>query len=309
MDDTAERKKIVKATEPMNAALQAAARGAATPRAAVPRAAAQRVAAPKAAAPRAVTPNAMAPFLHYGALYGAKDALEIEARCAVPFDRRRRAFALRIMGRDYFASHPDFALESCEAERREITSGEAANGVDAGREVATREAASGVGAGHEAAGGVDAGRRAADAMEKLLALRYLCEGAAAPWGGRMISYGEIPWGNVYSSNFQGRCVRRLAADFGNDAAGLAAAMAGEPRLEAERVSMGDIGFRFAFMRGLYMAVTLWEGDDEFPPSAQMLFSDNFPAAFTAEDTAVAAEVALGRLRELRAAPRPGGPAT
>jgi hypothetical protein len=136
---------------------------------------------------------------------------------------------------------------------------------------------------------------AAGSMEKLLVLRYLCEGASAPWGGRMISYGEIPWGNVYARNFQGRCVKRLAAEFGNDAAALAAIMDGAPQLEAERVGLGDIGFRFAFMRGLYMAVALWEGDDEFSPSAQILFSDNFPAAFTAEDTAVAAEVALGRL--------------
>mgnify|MGYP000594588565 CR=1 FL=1 len=30
---------------------------------------------------------------------------------------------------------------------------------------------------------------------------------------------------------------------------------------------------------------LWEGDEEFPPSSQILFSDNFPVSFQAEDMA------------------------
>ena len=35
---------------------------------------------------------------------------------------------------------------------------------------------------------------------------------------------------------------------------------------------------------------LWEGDEEFPPSSQILFSDNFPVSFQAEDMAVMGDV-------------------
>ena len=41
---------------------------------------------------------------------------------------------------------------------------------------------------------------------------------------------------------------------------------------------------------------LWEGDDEFPPSSQILFSDNFPVSFQAEDMAVMGDVIIGSLK-------------
>jgi hypothetical protein len=41
---------------------------------------------------------------------------------------------------------------------------------------------------------------------------------------------------------------------------------------------------------------LWEGDDEFPPSAQILFSDNFPVSFQAEDMAVMGDVIIGAMK-------------
>ncbi len=41
---------------------------------------------------------------------------------------------------------------------------------------------------------------------------------------------------------------------------------------------------------------LWEGDDEFPPSSQILFSDNFPISFQAEDMAVMGDVIIGSLK-------------
>ena len=40
----------------------------------------------------------------------------------------------------------------------------------------------------------------------------------------------------------------------------------------------------------------WEGDDEFPPSSQILFSDNFPVSFAAEDMAVMGDVIIGSLK-------------
>jgi hypothetical protein len=196
----------------------------------------------------------MAPFRHYLAAYREKTPQEIAARCAIPFDAGSSAFSLRVVGRDYSALFPDFALT----------------------------------------GAYDAGY-----SEQLLLLRYLCEGVYRPWAGRMISYGEVPWGEVYLRNFTGRCVKRLASAFGNDIAALTHIMESNPALGAERLQLGDASFRFRFMRGLCMSIVLWAGDEEFPPSAQILFDDNFPAAFSAEDIAVAGEVVIGRLNALR----------
>ena len=39
---------------------------------------------------------------------------------------------------------------------------------------------------------------------------------------------------------------------------------------------------------------------EFPPNAQILFSDNFRYAFTAEDLAVVGDIVLGRMKKIGA---------
>jgi hypothetical protein len=143
---------------------------------------------------------------------------------------------------------------------------------------------------------------------ELLFLRYLCEGRYCEGIGRSIAYEEVPWGEVYYRNFRGRCVGRFARAFGGDVRALDRVMALNPGLRAERLAQGDSGYSFEFANGLYMSAILWEGDDEFPPSAQLLFSDNFVYAFTAEDIACAAEFAadvLSRLKK-RVTERPGG---
>ena len=41
---------------------------------------------------------------------------------------------------------------------------------------------------------------------------------------------------------------------------------------------------------------LWEGDDEFPPNAQLLYSANFADGFAAEDRVVAGDLLIGALK-------------
>ena len=66
---------------------------------------------------------------------------------------------------------------------------------------------------------------------------------------------------------------------------------------------GDIGWEFEFMPGLSIRFAIWNADDEFPPSAQILFSDNFRYAFDAEDMAVVGDVFI---KILSAVPADGG---
>jgi hypothetical protein len=130
----------------------------------------------------------------------------------------------------------------------------------------------------------------------VLFLRFLCEGRYAPAGGTRLSYREIPWGNVYYRTFESRCLRRFARVFGADIEQFRRVMETCPGLNAGKLEKSDAGYRFEFVSGLFMDVYLWAGDDEFPPSAQMLFDDNFPQAFTAEDIAVAGEAVIDCLK-------------
>lgn len=45
-----------------------------------------------------------------------------------------------------------------------------------------------------------------------------------------------------------------------------------------------------------MRILVWEGDDEFQPNAQVLYSDNFSAGFAAEDRVVAGDILIGVIK-------------
>lgn len=130
--------------------------------------------------------------------------------------------------------------------------------------------------------------------EKMLMLRYLLEAELLPMSGRFITYREVPWGETYFRNFEGRCLKRLAFGFGSR---LDDFRRGMERMGGRPVDTGDAGYEFPFMEGLHLKFMIWAGDDEFPPSAQILFSDNFKLAFTAEDLAVVGDVSIDHLKK------------
>ena len=45
-----------------------------------------------------------------------------------------------------------------------------------------------------------------------------------------------------------------------------------------------------------MRFLVWAGDDEFPPSTQILYSDNFAAGFAAEDRVVAGDILITTIK-------------
>ena len=144
-----------------------------------------------------------------------------------------------------------------------------------------------------------AGKAAASPYEKILFIRYLCEGKYFPPQGKRLAYNEVPWGSVYFKNFEGRCLKRCARTFGRDIPGFKKIFEQHPELRPEPLPVGDAGYRFEFINNLYISLILWAADDEFPPSAQILFDDNFVFAFTAEDMAVVGEALAERLKQLR----------
>jgi len=129
---------------------------------------------------------------------------------------------------------------------------------------------------------------------RILLARLLMEGELTPAkGSAMLAYTDMPWGNVYSVQFRGRCVLRMAGTYGFALDAFAAAC---ESVAGVRAKPGDISFDIPFLPGLTVQLILWEGDEEFQPSAQILFSDNFSAAFSAEDIAVVGDVLLNAMK-------------
>lgn len=140
-----------------------------------------------------------------------------------------------------------------------------------------------------------------DALEsmnpaKILVVRFLLEGATANGTGKFLTYREVPWGELYYRQFNGRCMMRLAYGFGNRLDSFRKAM---EAMHAQLVKAGDAAYQVEVFPGYYVQFLLWEGDEEFAPSSQILFSDNFPAGFHAEDLVVVCDVLITILKNLQ----------
>lgn len=199
------------------------------------------------------------PYEHYMDLFQKADPEEIRQRTGIPYDSQNRQFTLRFLGITYRIKYPEFDVTHIQEETIGYYPLESA---------------------------VNA---------RILVLRYLAEAHAAPGTGKFLTYREVPWGNVYLKQFQGRCIMRLAYGYGNKQESFCSVM---ERIGGEKLNHGDCSYQFEFLNGLYMQMILWAGDEEFPPSAQILFSDNFPVAFKAEDMAVAGDISISMIKAL-----------
>ena len=124
-------------------------------------------------------------------------------------------------------------------------------------------------------------------------LRYLLESKNILWLGGWKTFREMPWGEMYVKPFTGRALTRAAFTFGTRLDGFRVAC---EKMGAEKVSRGDAGYRFDFIGNYKMQILVWEGDEEFPPNAQILYSDNFAEGFTAEDRVVAADILIAAIK-------------
>lgn len=199
------------------------------------------------------------PFEHYMELFQKADPKEISQRTCLPYNEESRTFTLHLMGITYLVKHPEFEVTHVQEEKIGYCPLETA---------------------------VNA---------RILILRYLVEGNAASSTGKFLTYRETPWGSVYMKQFQGRCILRFAYGFGNKQQLFKNAM---EKIGAEQLSHGDISYEFEFLDGFRLRMILWAGDDEFPPSSQILFSDNFPVAFQAEDMAVVGDITISMIKAI-----------
>jgi len=124
-------------------------------------------------------------------------------------------------------------------------------------------------------------------------LRYLLEGKAVAWAGAWKTFREMPWGELYIKPYTGRVLTRAAFTFGTRVAAFQNAC---EKMGAVAVGHGDAGYLFELIGGYKMQILVWEGDDEFPPNAQVLYSDNFENGFAAEDRVVAGDILISAIK-------------
>ena len=198
------------------------------------------------------------PFEHYLEEFARLDPAEASGRTGIPYNPNTREFSVRMMQKEFLVSWPDCGVKKA----------------DPG----------------------DTGYGAAEdtIAAKIVIIRLLTRGVQAMSTGKFLTYREIPWGEVYFRQFNGRCIMRLAFSYGSRLDVFRAAM---EKLGAKKLDLGDASYEFEFLNGYFVRFILWAGDEEFSPSAQILFSDNFPLSFQAEDLAVVGDISIGTLKK------------
>ena len=196
------------------------------------------------------------PYEYYLKTYQEIDPKEISERTGFFYDEEKKVFTVVFMGSTYEISFPDYKISHKEDEKGVYPLEEAMNA-------------------------------------KIFMVRYLSEKAKTLSSGKFLTYREVPWGEVYFRQFQGRCLMRLAFSYRNKLEAFKKVMTA---MGAKPLEQGDCAFELEFMEGFFIRLILWEGDDEFPPSSQILFSDNFAVTFAAEDLAVAGDICINMMK-------------
>ena len=130
--------------------------------------------------------------------------------------------------------------------------------------------------------------------EAILLLLYLTESTGRPLEGRWIAFEQISGGAGYLASFRGRVVAPLLRAFGPQPQALLTAAAG---LDGQPLDLGDASVRLPALPCLPIACIVWGGDEEFPPSANVVFDASVEGYLDAEGITVLAELATRRLAE------------
>ena len=124
-------------------------------------------------------------------------------------------------------------------------------------------------------------------------LRYLLESKQVTWCGTWKTFREMPWGEMYIKPYTGRVLTRAAFTFSFKLAAFCAAC---EKMGAIKLQHGDAGYQFELVPGYHVQILIWQGDDEFPPNAQVIYSDNFADGFAAEDRVVAGDILISTIK-------------
>ena len=133
-----------------------------------------------------------------------------------------------------------------------------------------------------------------DFFVKIIAACYLLQAEAGEPTGAWTSYRELPGGTFFNAFLEANVEGRVAQVFDRNLETLdrcAAALGGEPH---EGLGTGDRCYRFTALPKVPVLLVFWDGDEEFPASARILFDESAPRFIDMECLA-----ALGYMMALR----------
>ncbi len=129
-------------------------------------------------------------------------------------------------------------------------------------------------------------------VTRILLLHYLIRADGNSLAGKWVAYKDIPGGLLYAGVFARRVTEPLQRRFGESVESFREAGA---KLGGQPVEIGDASFILRAFPRVPLQYVLWQGDEEFPPSVQLLFDASVDHYLALEDMVVLGQVTTGRL--------------
>jgi len=131
--------------------------------------------------------------------------------------------------------------------------------------------------------------------DAILLLLYLTEATGRPLEERWVAFEQLVGGAGYIGSFRSRVVLPVLRAFGQRPAALAEAATS---LDGRPLAMGDTAVVVQALPRVPVAFIAWGGDDEFPPSVNVVFDASVEGYLDAEAVTVLAEMAAHQLGKL-----------
>jgi len=130
---------------------------------------------------------------------------------------------------------------------------------------------------------------------RILILHYLANTIDTIIEGKYISFKELPGGQIYIQPFTNRAILPLAKLFGAQPHRLVEIAS---RIGGKQADLGDVGVTINVFPRIPITLILWQGDEEFAASANILFDASAAQLLPTEDYAVLAGFVVASLERL-----------
>ncbi|SJZ31244.1 DUF3786 domain-containing protein [Selenihalanaerobacter shriftii] len=121
---------------------------------------------------------------------------------------------------------------------------------------------------------------------KIVILHFLTRGNNWSPTNKLVSYKELPNGNVYEDAFQREAVQPIIDSFSYNLTQLQKVA---QKLGASFINKGDLGFKINALPTVPVTYILWSGDDELTGGANILFDSSVITKLHTEDLAFLGE--------------------
>ena len=128
--------------------------------------------------------------------------------------------------------------------------------------------------------------------DKILILHYLLTASGKPLSGDLISFKDLGEGLAYYPTFAQRAIQPLITCFGKNPDKL---LNCAEQIGGVKSSFGDFAVTISAFARVPVTIVLWQGDDEFPPNANILFDRLVLEYLPLEDLIVLSQTIVWKL--------------